>query len=147
VLGLPTPELHLTGEESAYGLVERMLRDTRDRLTKLHYDRLSELRITSPVQDANDLRPGDCIIAFSRKRCHELKTLINQGERKNQCAIIYGSLPPDTRREQAAKFNTDDGKSALPILVATDAVGMGLNYNISRVIFYEMRKNDGYRVR
>lgn len=52
---------------------------------------------------------------------------------------MYGSLPPETRRAQAELFNTGVNQ----VLVATDAVGMGLNLQIGRVILNSMRKFDG----
>jgi ATP-dependent RNA helicase SUPV3L1/SUV3 len=42
-----------------------------------------------------------------------------------RCAVIYGRLPPEIRAEQAALFN--DPKSGVDVLIASDAVGMGLN--------------------
>ena len=50
-----------------------------------------------------------------------------------RCCLIYGSLPPETRTQQAALFNDPD--SGYDVLVATDAIGMGLNLNIRRVVF------------
>jgi ATP-dependent RNA helicase SUPV3L1/SUV3 len=48
-----------------------------------------------------------------------------------KCAVVYGALPPETRKEQARLFNdTSDETSEYTVLVATDAIGMGLNINI-----------------
>ena len=54
---------------------------------------------------------------------------------------MYGALPPEMRRTQARLFNDPD--SGYDVLVASDAVGMGLNLNIRRIIFHTMEKNDG----
>lgn len=54
---------------------------------------------------------------------------------------MYGALPPATRSMQAKAFN--DKNSPYKVLVATDAVGMGLNLAIRRVIFDSMVKFDG----
>ena len=54
------------------------------------------------------------------------------------CAVIYGSLPPGAKLGMAAKFNDPD--DPCKVLVATDAVGMGLNLNIRRLVFYSMTK-------
>ena len=60
-------------------------------------------------------------------------------ERKGmETNIVYGALPPEARRAQADQFNL--GRS---VLIATDAVGLGLNLNIRRVIFTTARKFDG----
>jgi ATP-dependent RNA helicase SUPV3L1/SUV3 len=55
--------------------------------------------------------------------------------------VVYGALPPEMRRTQARLFNDPD--SGYDILVASDAVGMGLNLNIRRIIFHTLEKNDG----
>lgn len=58
-----------------------------------------------------------------------------------KACVVYGSLPPETRSQQADLFN---GKqSGFDILVASDAVGMGLNLNIARIVFTQLRKFDG----
>jgi len=57
-------------------------------------------------------------------------------QHKRETAIIFGSLPPLTKLEQAAKFNDLD--HPCKVLLATDAIGMGINLNIRRVIFYSV---------
>jgi ATP-dependent RNA helicase SUPV3L1/SUV3 len=47
---------------------------------------------------------------------------------QNHCAVIYGALPPETKQLQAIRFN--ERKDNIKFLVATDAIGMGLNLNI-----------------
>ena len=54
------------------------------------------------------------------------------------CAVIYGSLPPGTKLAMSERFN--DPKHPCKIMVATDAIGMGLNLNIRRIIFYSLNK-------
>ena len=51
-----------------------------------------------------------------------------------ECAVIYGSLPPGTKLAQAKKFNDPD--HPCKVLVATDAIGMGLNLNIGIIFKY-----------
>ena len=55
--------------------------------------------------------------------------------------VIYGALPPEMRRLQARLFNGRN--SEYSVLVASDAVGMGLNLNIRRIIFHTLEKYDG----
>lgn len=59
----------------------------------------------------------------------------------HKCCVVYGALPPETRTQQAKLFN--DPNSEYDVLVASDAVGMGLNLNIRRVVFYSLDKFDG----
>ena len=63
-----------------------------------------------------------------------------------RAACVYGALPPETRRSQARAFN-DPGKSGVDVLVASDAVGMGLNLNIRRVVFTTLAKREGKKKR
>lgn len=59
--------------------------------------------------------------------------------------MVYGALPPEMRRTQARLFNDPD--SGYDVLVASDAVGMGLNLNIRRIIFHTLSKvESGSRV-
>ncbi|XP_021828197.1 DExH-box ATP-dependent RNA helicase DExH16, mitochondrial isoform X2 [Prunus avium] len=74
---------------------------------------------------------------------HIEKEIENGG--KHLCSVVYGSLPPETRTRQATKFN--DASSEFDVLVASDAIGMGLNLNISRIIFSTMKKFDGFENR
>lgn len=58
--------------------------------------------------------------------------------------MIYGQLPPDTRSTQARLFNEEG--SGYDILVASDAIGMGLNLNIRRIVFHSTLKSDKKKV-
>lgn len=87
----------------------------------------------------NDLQPGDCIIAFSSQKLYALRNKINRHFGKsgeNLVAIIYGKLPPEVRKRQAQLFN----EGTLPFLVSTNAIGMGLNLKIKKVVFSEIEK-------
>lgn len=57
---------------------------------------------------------------------------------RHRCCVVYGQLPPETRSQQARLFN--DPTSGYDILVASDAIGMGLNLNIRRIIFHSLLK-------
>ena len=79
---------------------------------------------TSLEGDLTKLRKGDCIVTFSRMGIHALKKVIERQTGK-RVAVVYGSLPPETRAQQAKLFNDPDND--YDILVASDAIGMGLN--------------------
>ncbi|KAK7819800.1 dexh-box atp-dependent rna helicase dexh16 [Quercus suber] len=88
--------------------------------------------------DFTDLTPE----LLYQKACI-LREIENGG--KHLCSVVYGSLPPETRTRQATMFN--DASSDFDVLVASDAIGMGLNLNISRIIFSTMKKFDGIEMR
>jgi ATP-dependent RNA helicase SUPV3L1/SUV3 len=126
LLGLTADEIHLCGEETAVPLVRQLLADTGDEIVVNRYQRLSPLQVATQSIEGNwaDIRRGDCIIAFSRRDIFAYKQLIEQ-KTELRCAVAYGKLPPEVRAEQASLFNKPDGD--YPVMVASDAIGMGLN--------------------
>lgn len=139
LLGLIAKEIHVCGEPSAIPLLQKICKDTGDELQVNTYQRLAPLAVehTSLNSNFSTLRKGDCIICFSRRNIFMLKKMIEH-ETKKKCAVIYGALPMESRTHQAKLFNDLD--SDYDILVATDAIGMGLNLNIGRIIFYTLKK-------
>ncbi|KAI0695102.1 P-loop containing nucleoside triphosphate hydrolase protein [Cerioporus squamosus] len=142
VLGLNAKEIHLCGEESAIPLIEAIVRDLGDTLEVQRYNRLTPLVVAekSLEGDLSKVQEGDCVVAFSRSGLFGLKHSIEKAT-KMRCALAYGRLPPEIRSEQAALFN--DPQSDYRVLVGSDAVGMGLNLKIKRVVFEAVAKFDG----
>ena len=126
LLGVKAQEVHLCGEERAVPLIRELATAMGDKLEIHHYERLSPLRTMSKSLDGNlkNLRKGDCVVVFSRVGIHALKQEIEKTTGK-RVAVVYGSLPPETRAQQARLFN--DPNNDYDILVASDAIGMGLN--------------------
>ena len=126
VLGTAAEELHLCGEERAIPIIEALAKITGDELIVNRYQRLSPLEIAprSLERDLSRIRKGDCIVTFSRTNIFNLKKDIEE-KTGLRCAVVYGRLPPELRAEQAALFN--DPHSGFDVLVASDAIGMGLN--------------------
>ncbi|KAG5070370.1 hypothetical protein JHK85_002747 [Glycine max] len=138
-------ELHLCGDPAAVPLIQEILKITGDEIEVQFYERLSPLvPLNVPLGSFSNVRNGDCIVTFSRQEIYKLKKRIEK-EGKHLCSVVYGSLPPETRTRQASMFN--DASSEFDVLVASDAIGMGLNLNISRIIFSTMKKFDGFEVR
>lgn len=121
----------MCGDPAAEPLVRELVEACGEELEVIRYNRLTKLTVDghSAVPSVKYLRPGDCVIAFSRAKLYSLKHRIE--EAGHRCCIVYGSLPPHARREQARLFNDPD--SGADVMVATDAIGMGLNLNIGRV--------------
>ena len=142
LLGAPASTVHLCGDAAAEPLVKRLAALTGDSLEVRRYERLTSLTVErEPVRTWRSLQPGDAVVAFSRRSLFTLKREI-ETTTGNRCAIVFGSLPPSVRRAQAALFN-GGGLDAAPILLASDAIGMGLNLAIRRVIFTAIEKFDG----
>ncbi|PWA49221.1 Helicase, C-terminal [Artemisia annua] len=145
LLGIAANELHLCGDPAAVPLIQEILSVTGDNVQVQNYERLSPLvALKTPLGSFSNIRTGDCIVTFSRHKIYKLKKQI-ENDGKHLCSVVYGSLPPETRTRQATRFN--DESSEFDVLVASDAIGMGLNLNISRIIFSEMEKFDGLEMR
>jgi len=149
LLGSRCREIHVCGGLEAVPIVRRLAEACGDDFEVLQYERFSVLQIAEkslavePDQRGSysrQVQPGDCVVAFSRDDIFAIKREIEKTT-KHKCCIIYGSLPPSTRSEQARRFNDPD--SGYDVLVASDAIGMGLNLNIRRIIFNSIYKNDG----
>ncbi|KAJ3096265.1 hypothetical protein HDU97_006070 [Phlyctochytrium planicorne] len=142
VLGLQVDELHLCGEPTAVPLLERLFESTGETVEIKNYNRLTPLAVEKSGLDKNiaNIKEGDCLVTFSRQSIFAFRRKI-ETIAKMKAAVVYGNLPPEIRAEQARLFN--DPKSEYNVLVASDAIGMGLNLNIRRVIFEAMEKFDG----
>ncbi|CAN6551662.1 unnamed protein product [Malus baccata var. baccata] len=145
LLGISADELHLCGDPASVPLIQEILKVTGDHVEVHFYERLSPLvPMKVPLGSFSNIRTGDCIVTFSRHKIYKLKKEI-ETVGKHLCSVVYGSLPPETRTRQATMFN--DASSEFDVLVASDAIGMGLNLNISRIIFSTMMKFDGFEMR
>ncbi len=125
-LGLKAKEIHLCGEERSVPLIRELAASMGDEIEIHTYKRLSPLKTmsTSLRRRLSDLRKGDCVVVFSRVGIHAMKQEIEKKTQK-RVAVVYGSLPPEIRAQQAKLFNDPDND--YDILVASDAIGMGLN--------------------
>jgi len=141
-LGVQAKEVHLCGEERAVELIQDFCARIGDKCVVHRYERLNELRAMdeSLRGDLTELQKGDCVVSFSKFSLHKLKIGVERATGR-RCAIVYGSLPPETRAQQATLFNNPDND--YDFLVASDAIGMGLNLEIRRVIFETTSKYDG----
>ncbi|XBH72597.1 hypothetical protein VPH35_099850 [Triticum aestivum] len=141
LLGLCSDELHVCGDPAVVPIIQRLLEATDDVVTIQYYERLSPLvPLKSTLGSFSNIKAGDCMVTFSRREIYKLKKKIEMAG-NHLCSVVYGSLPPETRTKQATMFN--DEASDLNVLVASDAIGMGLNLNISRIIFSTLKKFDG----
>jgi ATP-dependent RNA helicase SUPV3L1/SUV3 len=141
-LGVQAKEVHLCGEDRVVSLIQDMCARIGEKCVVHRYQRLNPLETMNESLKGkfSNLQKGDAVVAFSRVSIHQLKAGIEK-ETGRRCAIVYGSLPPETRASQAALFN--DPNNDYDFLVASDAIGMGLNLEVKRVIFESSYKFDG----
>lgn len=129
-----TETLHICGDDSALSLVKIIVDLCGDTLEIKHYERMTELKVEAKPILIGDLDKGDALIVFSRKNALKYKSLLEQQDFK--VSIVYGMLNPEVRREQARKF--DQGET--DIIVSTDAIAMGMNLPIRRIVFSALSK-------
>ena len=141
VLGLRCPEIHVCGAFNARTLMEEILNDCGDDYEVIEYKRDTPLEVIGAIFSPDKVKKGDALVAFSKKRVLELSKFYQDKGIKN--SVIYGDLPPEVRRMQYRAFI--DGESTL--LVTTDAIGMGVNLPIRRIVFMDLIKFDGEQKR
>ena len=137
ILGLPCPEVHLCGALLAKEQLIAMIRDCGDEYELKAYTRLVPLQMEYAPVRLKSVVQGDALVAFSKAAVLSLSRYL--GRLGIRSSVIYGDLPPEVRRGQYDAFI--QGKN--PVLVATDAIGMGVNLPIRRLIFTELEKFDG----
>lgn len=144
LLGVPAAEVHVCGDGAALAAVEAICASTGDSFEVRRYERMTAIspQTESLDGDYGKIKAGDAIVAFSRKDIYAIRHAV-EVKTAHKCCVVYGSLPPETRATQARLFN--DPASGFRVLVASDAIGMGLNLNIRRVVFHTMTKFDGVK--
>ncbi|GMM30859.1 ATP-dependent RNA helicase [Martiniozyma asiatica (nom. inval.)] len=138
ILGARAKEIHLCGEASAVPLIKKLVKMTGDDIEVNEYNRLGKLVVDNESIGLDDLQKGDCLVCFSKPVILDMKRQV-ENTTGLRCAVIYGALPPETRAQEAQRFN--DGYYDL--VIASDAIGMGLNLKINRVIFTTTTKYNG----
>eukprot|EP00596_Hydrurales_sp_CCMP1899_P008950 CAMPEP_0119054606 /NCGR_PEP_ID=MMETSP1177-20130426/75184_1 /TAXON_ID=2985 /ORGANISM="Ochromonas sp, Strain CCMP1899" /LENGTH=370 /DNA_ID=CAMNT_0007034909 /DNA_START=429 /DNA_END=1542 /DNA_ORIENTATION=+ len=145
-LGLKAKEIHLCGSISMLPIVKNLCLLAGDTLTVKNYSRLTPLTVCAKsLKSYKNIEKGDCIVGFGRKGLYDTKATIERNNPGLKCCVIYGGLPPDARKQQAKLFSTPD--SGYDVLIASDAIGMGLNLAIKRIIFSAVEKFDGRKKR
>jgi len=137
ILGVLAPEVHLCAAPQAKQLLIRLIESCGDSYEVEVHKRKTPLVCMQHTVDFDHVRPGDALISFSKVGV--LSAAEDLRAAGKEPAIIYGALPYATRRRQMDGFL--DGRTEY--VVATDAIGMGLNLPIRRVLFMETEKYDG----
>ena len=137
VLGLCADEIHACASPDAENLLTRIIEDCGDELTVVRHERMTPLEVEKDgFQFPTSVRPGDALIVFSKARVHAVAAELRT--RGYKVSLIYGALPPDVRRNQADRFM----QGVTEVVVSTDAIAMGMNLPIQRVVFLESEKYD-----
>ncbi|MFJ7975720.1 DEAD/DEAH box helicase [Peribacillus sp. JNUCC 23] len=132
-------EVHVIGSQN----IKMMLIDLLEEADiELHeYSREIPLEVETREFSLKNTEKGDALVCFSRRQVLETASRLQRSGHK--VSMIYGSMPPETRKKQMDLFN----RGETSVVVATDAIGMGLNLPIRRIVFLETEKFDGTRRR
>ncbi|MGL5068711.1 MAG: helicase-related protein [Sarcina sp.] len=141
VLGLPSSEIHICGALNSKKLLTKILDDCGEEYEIKEYVRSVPLEIETKPFNINDAIEGDAIVLFSKKKV--LETAQTYSKMGIKASIIYGDLPPEVRKKQYEQFISKESK----IIITTDAIGMGVNLPIRRVVFLNTKKFDGEEFR
>ena len=124
------------GSHTMKKLISSLINDVefvnRERYSKLTY---------SGYKKISRLNPKTAIIAFSVEEVYAIAELVRR--QKGGAAVIMGSLSPRTRNSQVELYQSGDAN----FLVATDAIGMGINMDINNISFSNLKKFDGKKTR
>ena len=137
ILGVLAPEIHLCAAPEARQLLVRLIESCGDSYDLEYHNRQVPLIPMSSTVDYTRIQPGDALITFSKVEVLSVAEDLRQAGKEP--AIIYGALPYATRRKQMEGFLSGQ----MQYVVATDAIGMGLNLPIRRIIFMDTEKYDG----
>jgi len=140
LIGVPAKKVILTGSADALDAVTEICDYLDEPLEVVHFERKNELKLLTQPTPIKAIEKGTAVVAFSRRDVLGLKQQLSQSY---EVSVVYGNLSPEVRREEARRFR--EGKS--DVLVATDAIAMGLNLPIKTLLFSKDNKFDGLRRR
>ena len=136
--------LNLRGEKLTMFMgsntIKTIISKLEDDIEFINKERLSKLTY-SGYKKISRIERKSAIIAFSAEEVYAIAELIRR--QKGGAAIVMGSLSPKTRNAQVALYQSGD----VEFLVATDAIGMGINMDLKNVYFSNLKKFDGKKLR
>ncbi len=137
ILGCPAKEIHCCVAPEGLEILEKVIAYSGCVYEIQEHERLVPLRYLKEHIPLEAAQSGDAFVAFSRREV--LRIAKDLGDVGIKASVIYGALPYQARKLQMKQFLSGKTK----VIVATDAIGMGLNLPIQRVIFTEKEKFDG----
>ena len=125
----------------AENIITALLSDIQSPFETVRHERLTPLTYSGTISSLKQVCKGDSLITFSRKGVLNLAASLEKNGMK--ASVIYGALPPAARREEVRRF--ESGETS--VVVATDAIGIGISLPIKRVVFCNTEKYDGVEFR
>jgi ATP-dependent RNA helicase SUPV3L1/SUV3 len=140
ILGVPAQKVIMTGSVNALEIIKTIASYLDEELEIIKFKRKNLLQIDKYPTPLKQIKKHTALITFSRKDVLMLKNKLSKFFR---VSVLYGNLSPEVRKEEAKRFR--DGQS--DILIATDAIAMGLNLPIKHIVFTTYKKFDGKQQR
>lgn len=140
LIGVPAKTVILTGSIDALNAITELVEYLGEELEIVRFQRKNPLEVMDRATPLSKIEKGTALVAFSRK---EVLSLKQQLSNQYSVSVIYGNLSPEVRREEARRFRDKESD----VLVATDAIAMGLNLPIKTLIFTKDNKFDGLQRR
>ncbi len=137
IMGMQAREICLCTAPEALDVLIKLIDACGDFYEVINHRRKTPLEIEQTPFSLEDVQSGDALVVFSKQKVNAIGAqLIKMGI---DVSVLYGALPYETRKQQFENFI--NGKSK--VLVTTDAIGMGVNLPIRRIVFMEVYKYDG----
>ena len=136
IIGIPAHTVIMTGSEDALDAVRELAEWLDEELEIVRFERKAPLILNHHPTSLKRLEPSTAIVAFSRRDVLAFKEQLSG---RYDVSVVYGNLSPEVRREEARRFRKGESQ----ILVATDAIAMGLNLPIKTILFARDSKFDG----
>ena len=136
IIGTPAKEVIMTGSPNVREAVVALAAYLGEELEVIEFERKNPLTLLQTSTDIKDVKEGSAIIAFSRRDVLRLKQKFSK---HFSVSVVYGNLSPEVRREEARRFREKETQ----ILIATDAIAMGMNLPIKTILFSKAEKFDG----
>ena len=138
ILGVQAQEIHVCMSPSAEKVVTHLISLCEDTYEIHRYERKTALLCEeAPVRFPEDVQEGDALIVFTKRAVLDIAGRLERSGLR--ASVIYGSLPPEIRRRQIRLFSSHQTR----VVVSTDAIGMGLNLPVRRIVFLQADKFDG----
>jgi len=136
IIGAPAKEIIMTGSSNAKNAIIALAEYLGEELEIIEFERKNPLTLLEKPTEMSQVEEGSAIIAFSRKDVLRLKQTFSKNF---SVSVVYGNLSPEVRREEARRFRAGETQ----ILIATDAIAMGMNLPIKTILFSKAEKFDG----
>lgn len=140
IIGAPARTVIMTGSPNARDAIVALAEYLGEPLEIIEFERKNPLELLKSPTPINAIEPQTAVIAFTRSNALRLKQQLSA---TYKTSVIYGNLSPEVRREEARRFREGETE----ILVATDAIAMGLNLPIKTLLFSKADKFDGQNQR